>query len=90
MFPNAPTEYNPEFMTEVVRAFSVFLQQVNNPGPWQASSLTLPNLQTDDSGLRSGGVFSHNGVLRIPLGYSPYVRGGSATGSAGAVTVSTT
>ena len=43
LFPNAPRDYNAEYMAEVTRAFSVFLQQVNNPGPWQASALTLPN-----------------------------------------------
>ena len=32
LFPNAPSDYNSEYMSEVVRAFSVFLQQVNNPG----------------------------------------------------------
>ena len=43
LFPNAPPEYDPVFMAEVVRAFSVFLQQVNSPGPWRATDLTLTN-----------------------------------------------
>lgn len=41
LFPNAPAEYNQLYQSEVVRAFSVFLQQVNNPGPWRATELTL-------------------------------------------------
>jgi len=48
LFPNPPADYEQMYQTEVMRAFSVFLQQVSNPGPWQASALTLPNLQTDN------------------------------------------
>ena len=88
-FPNAPAQYNSAYMAEVVRAFSVYIQQVNNPGDWRATTLTLTNLQSDDSGLEDGAVFVHGGVLRIPLAYNPYVRGGEATGSVGTVTVST-
>ena len=89
MFPNAPTEYNPEFMTEVVRSFSVFLQQLNNPGPWQSSSLTLPNLQTDNYSLPLGGLFQHGDELRITVANKPYPRGSQATGAVGDVTVTT-
>jgi hypothetical protein len=31
-------------MAQIVRAFAVFAQQVTNPGPVQASTLTLTNL----------------------------------------------
>ena len=88
-FPNAPAQYNVSYMAEVVRAFSVFIEQINNPGDWRATTLTLTNLQSDDSGLGEGAVFQHAGVVRIPLTYNPYVRGGEATGSVGSVTVST-
>ena len=30
LFPVAPQDYDPVFMSKVVSAFSVFLQQVNN------------------------------------------------------------
>ncbi len=29
-FPTAPEQYTPEYMSEVVRSFSVFLNQYNN------------------------------------------------------------
>ena len=90
LFPNAPQEYDAIFMSEVVRAFSVFIQQVNNPGPWQASSLTLPELQTDNYNLPIGGVFQYGDELRITVSNKPYLRGSSATGGAGSVTVTTT
>lgn len=89
LFPNAPVQYDPEYMAEVVRAFSVFLQQVNNPGPWQASDLTLPNLQTDNYALPVGGVFQHGDELRITVANKPYLRGSQASGAVGSVTVTT-
>ena len=90
LFPNPPPEYTSEYMAEVTRAFSVFLQQVNNPGPWQASALTLPNLQTDNYNLPLGGVFKYGDELRITVANMPYLRGSQATGAVGNVTVTIT
>jgi hypothetical protein len=45
-FPAPPAQYSQSHMAQVVRAFAVFAQQVNNPGPLQASALTLTNLPT--------------------------------------------
>ena len=89
LFPNAPSDYNAEYMAEVTRSFSVFLQQVNNPGPWQASALTLPNLQTDNYNLPLGGVFQYGDELRITVANMPYLRGSQAAGAVGNVTVTT-
>ena len=68
-FPVAPQEYNPNFMSEVIRSFSVFLDQYQNPGDGRNTTLTLTNLQTDDSGLGAGEIFDHGGVLRVPFRY---------------------
>jgi len=89
LFPNPPEEYEPRYQAEVMRAFSVFLQQVNNPGPWQASALTLPNLQTDNVGLPLGGIFQYGDELRITVANMPYARGSQATGAVGQATVTT-
>ena len=40
-FPTPPAEYDRTYMAQVVRAFALFAQQVNNPGPLQATTLTL-------------------------------------------------
>ena len=90
LFPNAPSDYNSKYMSEVVRAFSVFLQQVTNPGPWQASALTLPNLQTDNYTLPLGGIFQYGDELRITVANKPYLRGSQAAGAVGNVTVTIT
>tara|TARA_R100000935_G_scaffold36355_2_gene57339 strand:- start:4455 stop:4751 length:297 start_codon:yes stop_codon:yes gene_type:complete len=89
-FPLAPTDYEQAHQMEVMRAFSVFLGQINNPGPWQASALTLPNLQTDNYNLPLGGVFQYGDELRITVENKPYLRGSTATGAVGNVAVAIT
>jgi len=72
-FPAPPTQYSQSYMAQVVRAFAVFTQQVNNPGPVQASTITLTNLSTYANnaaavagGLPEGAVYkTSTGELRI-------------------------
>lgn len=40
-FPTPPGVYDQSYMSQLVRAFSVFAQQVRNPGPINATTLTL-------------------------------------------------
>ena len=40
-FPIPPSQYQQTYFTEVIRAFSVFLEQVQNPGDVRATELTL-------------------------------------------------
>jgi len=87
LFPNAPKEYDQRYLAEIVRAFSVYIQQSQNPGDLRATVLTLTNLQTDDYGLEPGAVFQQDGILKISLLYQPSPRGVSAAASVGAVTV---
>jgi hypothetical protein len=87
LFPNPPKGYDQNYQAEVLRAFSIFLQQVSNPGPWQASALTLPNLQTDNYNLPLGGIFQYGDELRITVANMPYLRGSQATGAVGQATV---
>ena len=86
-FPLPPEDYSPDNLREIIRAFSVYAEQMNQPGPWRASELTLTRLQTDDSGLPTGGIFAVDGALRIVLPNRPYARGFASAGSVGAVTV---
>lgn len=86
-FPNAPAQYDQRYLSEVLRAFSLYLQQAQNPGDLRATTLTLTALQTDDYGLEPGAVFQQNGTLKIALLYRPHPRGVSATASVGSVTV---
>jgi hypothetical protein len=89
-FPNAPKEYSQEYIAEVVRAFSVYVQQVQNPGEGRNTFGVFTNLQTDDSGLETGAIFNHGGYVKITQLNTPHVRGSAGTGAVGLVTVTTT
>lgn len=89
-FPNAPKEYNQQYLSEVVRAFSVYVQQVQTPGEGRNTFGVFTNLQTDDSGLETGAIFNHGGYVKIAQANTPHVRGSAATGAVGTVTITTT
>ena len=94
-FPVPPEEYSREYMAEVVRAFSVYLTQMQNPGEGRHTELTLTNFQTDDQGLETGAVFEYRDVsgmmgnLKIVTADRSHSRGNAATSSVGSVTVTT-
>ena len=89
-FPIPPDQYQRTYFAEVIRAFSVFLEQIQNPGDVRATDITITNLPTDDSGLEPGALFQHDGYVRVPLTHSAFLRGSQGTGTVGTVTVSTT
>lgn len=89
-FPVPPTEYQQWYIQEVVRSFSVYLEQMQNPGEGRNTFTVFTALQTDDVGVEPGTVFNHGGYLKISELNTPHVRGVSATGSVGSVTVSIT
>lgn len=80
-FPSPPAEYNRNYIAQVTRAFSVFVQQVNNPGPLVATTLTLnPEGEKIDSGTLSYNAaedtfdLTHlNGVTQ-QIGFETYMR----------------
>jgi hypothetical protein len=80
---------NSTYFAEVVRAFSVYLEQMQNPGEGRNTFMVLTNLQTDDSGLETGALFQQDGFVKITLINTPHVRGSAGTGAVGTVTVTT-
>ena len=68
-FPSPPTQYDQKYMAQVVRAFSVFIQQTNNPGPAVFSSLRLLDLPTyaDNAAAVAGGL-AENDVYKTSSG----------------------
>ena len=72
-FPTPPGEYNRQYMAQLVRAFSVFVQQANNPGDAIFTTLRLTALPVYASnaaalagGLIDGDVYkTSTGELRI-------------------------
>jgi len=74
-FPNAPQVYDQRYFSEVVRAFSVYLAQAQNPGTAVFNTLNLLNLPTHEdnsaaiaSGLSVNDVYkTATGELRIVI-----------------------
>ena len=87
-FPTPPAQYSQAYFAEVTRAFSLFANQVRNPGPERATSLTL----TTSNGSVSTGQLSYNtaedtidlthlnGVTQ-QIGFETYMRVANDTGS---------
>jgi hypothetical protein len=88
-FPVPPADYQRAYFAEVIRSFSTYLDQAQNPGEGRHTFMVLTNLQTDDVGLETGALFQQDGFVKITLTNTPHVRGSSATGQVGTVTVST-
>jgi len=86
-FPTPPGEYNRQYMAQLVRAFAVFAQQVNNPGDAIFTTLRLTNLPTNDQGLQTGTLFQQGGFVKVTLANVPHVAGVSGTSALGIVTV---
>jgi hypothetical protein len=88
-FPIPPDNYDSRYLAEVVRAFSIFLQQTQNPGDMRGSTLALTQLQEDDYLLREFELFQRDGFIKIVRLDMPHPRGLGATASVGSVTVTT-
>ena len=88
--PTAPREYDIVYMTDLVRALEVFIQQQNNPGEGRATKLTLTQLPTSDTGLEAGALYRLGNQVFISLIDIGVPDSLSAAGSVGSVTVVTT
>ena len=87
-FPVPPAQYDRGYFAELTRAFSVYAQQMNTPGPWRATELTL----TEQTGNVDQGQLSWNideetvditmgdGVVQ-QVGFETYMRVKNDTGS---------
>jgi len=89
-FPVPPDQYSRQYFTELVRSFSVYLEQSQNPGQGRNTFIVLTELQNNDYGLETGALFEQDGFVKITKTNTPHVVGSGASGSVGSVTVSTT
>ena len=86
-FPNPPKDYDQRYMTDFIRAFALYQQQMQNPGEGRNTTTVFTNLQTNDQGLEVGAVFRDgNGFLKVTMANMPNVGGVSATGGVGQIT----
>jgi len=87
-FAAPPQAYQREYFADVTRSFALFAQQLNTPGPWRATELTL----TEQTGNVDQGQLSWNtaeetvdltmgdGVVQ-QIGFETYMRVKNDTGS---------
>ena len=66
--PDAPEEYNMQFMQDLIRAVEVFIQQERNDGELRGTKITLTNLPTSATGLESGALYNDSGTVKISAG----------------------
>jgi len=77
VLPLAPTEYNPEYVNQLIRALNTYLKQVGSTTPIVIDQLTLLALPTSPVGLRPGTVWNDGGFLKIVLSNTIQVTTGS-------------
>lgn len=93
-FPTAPETYDKRYMDQVVLSFSLYLEQMQNPGEGRSTRLVLTDLPLSDQGLEVGSLFQYRdaagtmGVVKITTANQPNLLGIFSTGEVGAVTVS--
>lgn len=57
-FAAAPAEYQQDYVSQITRAFSLYAQQQQNPGPMRASTLNVSGLSVyaNNAAAVSGGL----------------------------------
>jgi hypothetical protein len=87
-FPTPPENYNRQYMAQLIRAFSVFVQQVNNPGDAIFTTVTLnPSGEKIDAGELSYNAaedtfnLTHLNDVTQQIGFETFMRCRNNTGS---------
>tara|TARA_R100000234_G_scaffold56517_1_gene34068 strand:+ start:92 stop:322 length:231 start_codon:yes stop_codon:yes gene_type:complete len=63
--PEAPQQYDPQYMADLLRALEIFISQERTPGEMRGTKITLTDLPTSSSGLESGALFNDSGTVKI-------------------------
>ena len=64
-FPVPPSEYQQGYFNEIIRAFSLFIQEQRNPGDVRGATLTITDLPTSPTGLEPGTIWNDSGTLKV-------------------------
>ena len=73
--PLAPSEYNAEYINQLIRSLNLFFSQIGSTTPIVIDQLTLLALPTSPVGLRPGTVWNDGGTLKIVLANTILVPG---------------
>lgn len=63
--PEAPAEYNQQYMADLLRALETFIEQERNPGEMRGTKITLTQLPTSATGLETGALYNDSGTVKV-------------------------
>ena len=63
--PEAPMDYNQQYMADLLRALEIFISQERTPGELRATKITLTDLPTSATGLESGALYNDSGTIKV-------------------------
>ncbi len=63
--PEAPEEYSRQYMSDLLRALEIFIEQERNPGELRGTKITLTDLPTSASGLETGALYNDSGTVKV-------------------------
>jgi hypothetical protein len=63
--PEAPMDYNQQYMADLLRALEIFISQERTPGELRATKITLTDLPTSAAGLESGALYNDSGTVKV-------------------------
>ena len=64
-FPIPPQQYSASYMSEILRSFSVYIEQQANPGEGRFTQVTITDLPTSATGLESGALWNDGGTVKV-------------------------
>lgn len=63
--PEAPVDYNQQYMADLLRALEIFISQERTPGELRGTKITLTDLPTSATGLESGALYNDSGTVKV-------------------------
>lgn len=63
--PEAPADYDPQYMADLLRALEIFISQERTPGEMRGTKITLTELPTSASGLETGALYNDSGTVKV-------------------------
>jgi hypothetical protein len=64
-FPLAPEEYERQYFDEMVRSLTQLVVQLQNPGEFRGTKITLTHLPTSPTDLETGALYNDSGTVKI-------------------------
>lgn len=63
--PEPPEGYSPQYMSDLIRALEIFIEQERNPGELRGTKITLTDLPTSATDLEVGALYNDGGTVKV-------------------------